>query len=1180
MELDGLVPGVRVTELDPAGPARIVTVEPGSGNAVTVVYRDSGGKIRDRVLLPGDLERLEPAEKRRYSFDADPAAFKLGTEALRIHLAHLFDPMMAIHASNVDPLPHQITAVYESMLPRQPLRFLLADDPGSGKTIMAGLYIRELDLRSDAARVLVVAPGGLVDQWQDELSEKFELPFTIFSRGLDDTSITGNPFQENDRLIARLDQLSRSDDLRDKLAASHWDLVIFDEAHKLSASYYGRNIKKTQRYELGELLAGCTRHLLLMTATPHNGNDESFQLFLALLDRDRFYGKPRGKIGPSEVDDVMRRMIKEELLRFNGTRLFPERRAYTLTFALSPAEMLLYEGVTEYVREQMNRADALLDSRKRTVGFALTILQRRLASSPEAIYQSLNRRRKRLEKRLEDERNGVPQPGIAETLQPYRVTGDVPDQYLEEDEFPDREYEEIEEQLVDDATAARTIEELEEEIARLQSLVKQAHAVVQSEQDRKWETLREVLEENEYMKRPDGTRRKLIIFTEHRDTLTYLQNRISTLIGDPEAVIAFHGGNSRDERKALQERFRNDPRTVVLIATDAAGEGVNLQNAHLMINYDLPWNPNRIEQRFGRIHRIGQTEVCHLWNLVAEQTREGAVFERLFEKLERERATLGGRVFDILGAAFSERSLRDMLIEAIRYGDNPETREANFQKVDGVLDHDKLESILRDNALCEQVMKPEALFAVKEEMEKAEARKLQPLFVEAYFKEAFSQLRGELRLREPNRYEIRHVPAAVRQRDKRIGTPRQPVSRAYERVCFDRQHMRMAGKPLAALIHPGYPLMRSVTDLTLEKTRPLLSRGAMLLNAADEGTEPYLLALVDHSVRESQPAKGSDGVVSRRLNFCRLYPDGRAELGGYAPHLDLEPLGAADARRLGYLPGQSWLSDGVEDRVLDFANSALVPDHFEQVDRRRRRVVDKTLAAVRERLTAELSRLQDRYDQLTDEVAKGRQPRVQPTNIRRQIDEVAARLKEREAELDNSRHLEAATPVLLGAALVVPKGLLAEKRGEPSPSIDAASRAEIERIAMEAVMVYERSLGHEVRDVSDQNCGWDVTAQPPRRPDGSFPDPRHIEVKGRRADAETVTVTRNEIAQALNQGGKFWLAIVKVDGGTVDGPYYINQPFTLPPDWAEANKNLTLAKLLERAELKGPEASKNIPHRV
>jgi superfamily II DNA or RNA helicase len=1164
VQISNIKEGSRIEGIDPAGPVRVVAVQRSSSGGGSIIYRDAAGQLHDRVLLPGDAERLSLAASRHFSFDADGEDFRLGVEALRIHLAHLFDPMMAIQASNVEPLPHQVTAVYESMLPRQPLRFLLADDPGAGKTIMAGLYIRELALRSDAVRVLVIAPGGLVDQWQDELNEKFELPFTIFSRELDATSRTGNPFQEHDRLIVRLDQLSRSEELRDKAAAADWDLVVFDEAHKLSANYYGREIKKTQRYELGELLSSRTRHLLLMTATPHNGNDNSFQLFLALLDRDRFYGKADGKINPADVNDVMRRMIKEELLRFDGTRLFPERRAYTLTFELSSAEMALYEAVTDYVRHQMDLAEQVGGSRRRTVGFALTILQRRLASSPEAIFQSLKRRRMRLEDRLKQIRTGALCSGVAETLADYNV-GHVPAPYADDEEFPDQDYEELEERLVIEASAAETAQELEKEINLLQGLEEQARRVVQSQQDRKWETLREVLEEDNHMRTPAGARRKLIIFTEHRDTLNYLQSRIATLIGNPEAVIAFHGGHSRDQRRALQERFRNDPETVVLIATDAAGEGVNLQNAHLMINYDLPWNPNRIEQRFGRIHRIGQTEVCHLWNLVAKETREGAVFERLFEKLDAEREALGGRVFDILGAALSGQSLRDMLIEAIRYGNDPEVRKKNLEKVGGALDREKLEQILRDNALCEQAMTPEALFQIREEMERAEARKLQPLFVQAFFNEAFRRLKGEMRAREAHRFEIRHVPAIIRERDKRIGSPRQPVTSAYERICFDKADIRLSGKPPASLIHPGHPLMRAVTDLTLETMRPLLSHGAMLLNPADEGSEPYLLALIDHSVRQAGASQGEAAIVSRRLHFCAIYRDRQVRSAGYAPHLDLHRLDANDVERLRHLLEEDWLTQTLEEQVLDYAQDTLVPQHFQEVNDRRQRIVKKTLDAVRHRLMSEINRLGDRYIKMREQVVAGRQPAVQAENIRRRVDELTARLRAREAELERSAHLEAASPVLLGAALVIPEGLLATSRGEPALTPDAAARQRIERIAMGAVMDYERSLGHEVKDVSGENCGWDVTAQPRANENGVLPPARHIEVKGRRADATTVTVSRNEIAQALNQGEKFWLAIVRVDGDAVYGPHYINQPFTQPPDWAETSKALDISKLLRRA---------------
>jgi hypothetical protein len=312
---------------------------------------------------------------------------------------------MAVHTSNIDPLPHQITAVYEAMLPKQPLRFLLADDPGAGKTIMAGLFIRELMVRGDLRRRLIIAPGSLVEQWQDELDDKFGVIFKIFSWELLESSQSGNPFDDNPMLICRLDQLSRNEDIKEKLRNSEWDLVIVDEAHKMAAHFFGGKLEKTKRYLLGELVGHTTRHFLLMTATPHNGKEEDFQLFLALLDSDRFYGKFRDGVHKVDTSDLMRRMVKEDILKFDGTKLFPERLAYTVNYRLSLPEAALCEQVTSYVREEMNRADKLEDGKRRgTIGSALTILQRRLASSPAAIYRSLNRRRINLERRIEEEK--------------------------------------------------------------------------------------------------------------------------------------------------------------------------------------------------------------------------------------------------------------------------------------------------------------------------------------------------------------------------------------------------------------------------------------------------------------------------------------------------------------------------------------------------------------------------------------------------------------------------------------------------------------------------------------------------------------------------------------------------------------------------------------------------------
>ncbi|HCF05834.1 MAG TPA: RNA helicase [Desulfomicrobiaceae bacterium] len=1168
LKLEQIQKNAAISGLEPGQVVRIVTTEPVGDNALTVYYKTADGGLRERMLFRSDEAKLSLAEAGRpWAFDASGEAFKLAAEAYRIHLAHLFDPMMAVHTSNVEPLPHQITAVYESMLPRQPLRFVLADDPGAGKTIMAGLYIRELMMRADAKRVLIVAPGSLVEQWQDEMAEKFGLSFEIFSREQVEQSRGGNPFEDIDLLVARLDQLARAEDLQEKLGLSHWDLVVVDEAHKLSANYFGNKVNKTKRFQLGELLGSITRHFLLMTATPHNGKEEDFQLFLSLLDADRFYGKFRDGAHKVDVSDLMRRMVKEDLLKFDGTPLFPERRAYTVNYKLSDLEAALYVAVTDYVKEQFNKADQLADSsRKGTVGFALTALQRRLASSPEAIYQSLKRRRNKLKRRVEEEKLRQRGQSLVETL---GGNNGLPDDLWEAaDALLPEDYEDFEEAVVDQATAAQTIQELEAEILILEALEEQARQVVHSGQDRKWDELSRLLQDTPEMHDADGSQRKLIIFTEHRDTLNYLAEKIRSLIGSIDAVVMIHGGVKREERRKVQELFRNDPAVRVLIATDAAGEGVNLQNANLMVNYDLPWNPNRIEQRFGRIHRIGQTEVCHLWNMVASETREGDVFQRLFDKLEVERQALGGRVFDILGEVFEDKPLKDLLIEAIRYGSDPEVRARLLKKVEGALDTQHLESLIRRNALCEEVMDEKRLFAVKEEMEKAEARKLQPYFIRAFFTQAFAQLGGELRPREAGRFEITFVPAIIRERDRQItGRDRrypQPVLRRYERVCFEKQFVRLTdrvGAPMASLIHPAHPLMQAVTDLMLEAHRNTLKQGAVFVDPADMGLRPKVMFMIDHAVKEgADPAR----IVSRRMQFVEIDADGRAINAGWAPHLDLEPIAPADRALIEDVLTASWITQDLEQMALAYASAQLVPKHFDEARVRREQMVDKTLAAVHERLVKEINFWSDRYIKLKEDIAAGKDVRLTLDNVRRTLDDLTARLQTRTKELQAARHVISATPVVLGGALVIPQGLLLQRKGQPGWSADADARAHIERIAMQAVMEAERALGHEVIDVSAEKCGWDITSIPPAR-DGRLPPSRHIEVKGRARGQTTITVTRNEILYGLNQADKFILAIVLVDGERYEGPYYIRKPFTQEPDWAVTSINLDLDALLGRA---------------
>ena len=1162
LKLEDIKKDAQIRGLEGDKIVRIVHAELIGTEAVNVFYVDQEGKPGTQSLFRSDELRLELAQAGRpWSFDAPGQEFKLGLEAYRINLAHLFDPMMAVHTSNVDPLPHQISAVYESMLPRQPLRFVLADDPGAGKTIMAGLFIRELIMRADAKRILIVSPGSLTEQWQDELLEKFGLTFEILSREKQEQCASGNYFEEQNQLIARLDQLSRNEDFQEKLQHTDWDLIVVDEAHKMSAHYFGSKVNETGRFKLGKLLGSITRHFLLMTATPHNGKEEDFQLFLSLLDGDRFYGKFREGVHKVDISYMMRRMVKEDLLKFDGTPLFPERRAYTANYELSAEEAALYAEVTDYVRNEMNRADNLDGKRKGTVGFALTQLQRRLASSPEAIYQSIKRRRKRLENRLEEEKLVQRGHKVAETLGKYNVK-DVPNNVDDaEDEMLSGEYEDWVDDVVDQATAAQTIEELHAEIIILKDLEAKACNVVQSGNDKKWEELSSLLQDTPEMYTPTGSRRKLIIFTEHRDTLKYLLDRITGLLGKPEAIVTIHGGTNRDERRKNQEEFRNNPDVMVLIATDAAGEGVNLQNANLMINYDLPWNPNRLEQRFGRIHRIGQTEVCHLWNIVANETREGSVFQKLLEKLEIERAALGGRVFDILGEAFDNVSLKDLLIDAIRYGERPEIKAKLDQAIEGALDTEHLKEILKRNALVEEHMGLEQLYAVKEEMEKAEARKLQPYFIRAFFTDAFKTLGGDMRSREPGRFEITHVPATIRERDRVIGETRTPVLKKYERICFEKNLIRQHNKPMADLIHPGHPLMQAITDLQLEAHRSKLKQGAVLVDSNDEGLEPKVLFMIDHSVRQAS----DDKQVSRRLQFVEINQQGNANHAGWAPHLDLQPIDSADHALITDVLAAHWLNNNLDSVALTHASQQLVPAHYQEVKTRRERQAEKILGAVNERLIKEINYWSDRYIKLTDDVAAGKQPRLQPDNAKRRVEELTARLEQRKKELNTMANVVSGQPVVIGGALVIPQGLLAQRKGEVPFTVDSDARKRIEQIAMQAVINVETRLGHTVKDVSMEKCGWDITSQPPSV-DGKLAQARHIEVKGRAKGQSTITVSRNEIIYGLNQTDQFILAIVIVDGDSHQGTYYLKNPFSQEPEFGVASINYDLEDLLSRAE--------------
>lgn len=1188
-KLEELLPNSAVRGILPDCNVTVVTVQWFGSEALELTYKEPAGRVANQLLYRHDEPRLEVIELGRpWSFDGDGALFRLVSEAQRIRLAHLFDPVLAVHTSVVDPLPHQITAVYETMLPRQPLRFLLADDPGAGKTIMAGLLIKELIARGDLQRCLIVCPGSLAEQWQDELYHRFHLPFEILTNDKLEAARTGNWFLETNLVIARLDKLSRNEDVQQKLQAPdcRWDLVVCDEAHKMSATVFGGEIKYTKRYRLGQLLSAITRHFLLMTATPHNGKEEDFQLFMALLDGDRFEGRFRDGVHVAKVDDMMRRMVKESLLKFDGTPLFPQRIANTLPYKLSEAEAHLYKAVTDYVREEFNRAEKLEnDKRAGTVGFALTILQRRLASSPEAIYQSLHRRRERLESRLR-ELEVLHRGGQAVAILPPTVPI-LDDEDVEDlDEAPDNEVEEAEEEFLDQATAARTITELKAEIETLKGLETLALGVRRSGTDTKWRELASLLGEiftttaiancvaeatavygaGAIPKPTPSPHQKLVIFTEHRDTLNYLENRITTLLGRKEAVVIIHGGVGREERLKVQESFKHDPNVQVLLATDAAGEGINLQRAHLMVNYDLPWNPNRLEQRFGRIHRIGQTETCHLWNLVAKETREGDVYLKLLEKLEQARQSLGGQVFDVLGKLqFEGKSLRDLLIEAIRHGERPEVMAYLTTVLDKALDRSHLQDLLEERALAHDAMDASRVHRIREDMERAEARRLQPHYIDSFFQEAFKRIGGTAKQIEPRRYKITHVPAPVRNRDRLIGIGA-PVLPQYERIAFEKALVAPQGQPLAAFVCPGHPLLDSVIDLTLERHRDLLKRGAVLVDERDSGTRPRVMFYLEHAIQDASLTRsGERRVVSKQMLYVELDADGVMRHVHYAPYLDYRPLiaGEPDVEAILDRPECAWINRELEQKAQGYAVQHVVPQHMAEVQGRKLALIAKTEAAVKERLTKEITYWDHRAEQLKLQEQAGKvNARLNSGEARKRADNLQGRLQKRLEDLKLEAQISPLPPVVLGGLLVVPMGLMAAMTGQAAATPTTPVDTQISAARARAIIMdIERSLGFEPTDREFEKLGYDIESRVPGT--GKL---RFIEVKGRVSGAPTITVTRNEILYSLNKPDDFILAIVEFVGDSKHKTHYIRQPFTREPDFGVTSVNYDLGKLLTNGQ--------------
>jgi len=1197
IRLEDLKSGMRLEGIEPDHTVTLRDVER-YPDAVNVIYRRNDGALGERLLYRENEAELEVSkDELRWRFDADPELFRLVSEAFRIHLAHLFDPQLAVHTSDIEPLPHQITAVYDEMLQHKRLRFLLADDPGAGKTIMAGLLIRELMARGDLRRCLICVPGKLSEQWREELLAKFQLDFEIISREM---SRRGNPFTRLDRVIVSVDR-AKKEDTKVQLSQSRWDLIVCDEAHQMSASHFGNKIEKTQRYRLGELLGELTNHFLLMTATPHNGKDEDFHMFLKLLDEQHF---GENSVPRVDIAGSMRRMVKEDLRKFNGKPLFPERKAYTIDYTLSSEESALYHDVTEYIRNEFKRADQLESHAKRNVGFALTILQRRLASSPKAIYESLKRRRKRLEQQLNDGHHLL-LDGASEIVE------DIDEEDIED--WTEVRREEIERRFISRSTAAGSAEELEEEVSTLRWLEQRAFWLCAFGNDRKWEELCKLFEIPE-MKTAAGQQRKLIIFTEYRDTLQYLLDKLS-ILRSPNEIVAIDGGMPLHKRREVEFRFRNDPDVLILVATDAAGEGINLQTAHLMVNFDLPWNPNRLEQRFGRIHRIGQREVCHLWNLVAGETREGMVYKRLLEKLQSQRNALDGRVFDVLGNSFQEVSLQTLLVEAIRYGDDPKVKARLEEAIDNSSEREQVLELLKRQALVTDSIDLSKITKLRDDMERASAGRLQPFYVRAFFWQAFEHFGGKLRElhREHGRYAIDHVPAALRHFAKAEGLAF--VRDAYKRICFEKDSIRLQDGLEAEFVRPGHPLLDATIHKMLSDARDTLKQGAILVDESDSSSETRVLFYLEHTIQDAVSSQlEKQRAISREVHFVEIDRSGNVCDAGSAPFLDYRPANLGDREKAQVILKHDWLrNEQLEALATEYAINYLVPPHMDKVYDRRIKLIDKTEAAVQElqqelqaqenKLIQQQAELQEwdkqlgeqreqfeyfdwfdqpgehvRFEQLEklginklieqaeelDRLTQYKQREIQKQCLqelrelqrwiiecerlerrKEYLQKQAALLEDRQVglirhreNLAKERQIRAVQPVVVGAALIIPDCLLSDfKKAESVSNV----RQETKEIAIQAVMDAEVALGTNPLEVRKHNRGYDIESCDN---DGNL---RFIVVKGRRVDAAPVKLTYNESITALNCADQHILALVQVDGVSETNVRYIKHyPFREP----------------------------------
>ncbi|MEP6518957.1 protein NO VEIN domain-containing protein [Microcoleus vaginatus] len=1082
-------------------PVKVIMVVP-MGDAIKLIGKGiNTNQVYEPILSKQQLAQLE-ATPEQEPFDGNALHFRLGVEALRLGLAYEYDPYFALAIAHVDPLPHQLEAVYEYFLKQPRIRFLLADDPGAGKTIMAGLLLKELKVRGLVRRTLIVTPANLTFQWQRELKDKFREDFEVIRGDVLRANYGSNPWKEKKQVITSISWVSRIEDAKNSLLRSHWDLIIVDEAHKMSA--YSSD-DKTLAYKLGEELSKLTDHYLLMTATPHKGDPKNFCLFLELLDRD-VYGDV------TSLEEAMRRnnapfylrRTKEALVTFPDTetgqakKLFTNRKVETIDFQIDDEELDFYDDLTKYVEDQSIKASADDSARGRALGFTMAMLQRRFASSVYAVRRSLERMRDKRQRILED----------PEAYRAEQIAKKVPEDF---DELTEAEQEKI---LGDLEGVVASIDPvaLQQEIYQLNKLIDQARTLEKREVESKLVKLKEAITQKGIFQDP---LMKLLLFTEHKDTLDYLVGKLREW---GLSVTQIHGGMKIGDRDTPNTRiysereFREDCQ--VLVATEAAGEGINLQFCWFLINYDIPWNPVRLEQRMGRIHRYGQDKDCLIFNFVSTNTREGRVLWKLFERIRAIEIDIDpertGKVFNVLGDIFPANQLERMIREM--YAHNL-TEDVIKNRIVEQVDTDRFRRLT--NSALEGLAKRELnLSAIIGKSAEAKERRLVPEVIDDFFVQAapISGIHPKETRQHQKVYRIGRVPRTLWPIGERLETRFGKLGHDYKKITFDKH--KLTDDPTLEWVTPGHPLFECVREDVLMRVQDDLRHGAVFFDLHRD--RPARLDVFSAAI-----ADGRGNKLHERVYVVQTEIDGTMTVRQPTLFLDLVPV-TDSAKLVVSLPNDTDLPsrDQTEQALIEQELNRFLTEIRTQRQQEVKTISDHmeiSFSTIIDKVQCQFAELISRQESGAKE--SGLDGRIKQMEDR--LFELNGRLETRRDELEKERSCTIADIQHHGRAWVLPH----PERTSPEMAAMVSDR-EIERIAVEAVIAYEEARGWLVVSVEKENRGFDLISRKPHPEDPSTAIAvRFIEVKGRSRVGE-VALTTNEYKTAERLKKDYWLYVV------------------------------------------------------